>query len=73
MKKLTLFILTFYRQFVSAIIVRLMGHGCRHVPTCSEYAVVAIQKHGALKGSFMAIKRVISCNPFVKPTFDPVE
>ena len=37
---------------------------CRHIPTCSNYAIEAIEIHGALKGSFLSIKRILKCNPF---------
>jgi putative membrane protein insertion efficiency factor len=45
---------------------------CRFTPTCSKYALDAIEKYGALKGSHLAIKRVIACHPFSKrPFYDP--
>jgi len=45
---------------------------CRHVPTCSNYAIEAIDKYGAFRGTGLAIKRIISCNPFGSKGFDPV-
>ena len=45
---------------------------CRHIPTCSEYAKEAITLYGAGKGSFMAIKRILRCNPFGTSGYDPV-
>lgn len=46
---------------------------CRFVPTCSDYAIQAIEKHGAIKGGFLAIKRILRCNPWTKKGFyDPV-
>lgn len=45
---------------------------CRYVPTCSEYAAEAIEKHGALRGTLMAGWRLLRCHPFVKGGFDPV-
>lgn len=47
--------------------------GCRFHPTCSEYAIEAIEKYGALKGSIMAAKRILRCNPFNKGGYDPVK
>ncbi len=48
-------------------------HGyCKHVPTCSEYTKEAIKKYGAIKGSFLGIKRILKCNPFSKGGYDPV-
>ena len=46
---------------------------CRFYPTCSAYAIEAIEKKGALKGCAMAMWRVLRCNPFGKGGFDPVE
>ena len=48
------------------------GGNCRHTPTCSAYAKGAVAKHGALIGSFMAGERLIRCNPFYPPEYDPV-
>ena len=49
-------------------------HGaCRHIPTCSNYAIEAIETHGAFKGSFMAIIRILKCNPFGTSGYDPVK
>ena len=45
---------------------------CKHIPTCSNYAIEAIIKHGSLKGSIMSFKRVLRCNPFSKGGYDPV-
>ena len=45
---------------------------CRHIPTCSNYGIEAISKHGALKGSILTIKRVIKCNPWGTKGYDPV-
>ena len=48
-------------------------HGyCRFHPSCSQYAVEAIQIHGSIKGIVLASKRVLRCNPFVEPSVDPV-
>ncbi|MEG1990891.1 MAG: membrane protein insertion efficiency factor YidD, partial [Christensenella sp.] len=45
---------------------------CRFTPTCSQYAVEAVTKYGALKGTFLAIKRILRCNPLFKGGYDPV-
>ena len=45
---------------------------CRFVPTCSQYALEAVEKHGALRGSWLALKRLARCQPFCKGGFDPV-
>ncbi len=46
--------------------------GCRFTPTCSRYTYTAIEKYGALKGSYIGIKRIMRCNPLSKGGFDPV-
>ena len=45
---------------------------CRFRPTCSEYAIEAINEYGVVRGLFMAIKRILKCNPFFKGGYDPV-
>ena len=45
---------------------------CRYIPTCSEYALEAVEKYGAVKGTFLATKRILRCNPFHKGGYDPV-
>ena len=51
----------------------LMGANCRFHPTCSAYAVEAIDRHGAIKGVFMALRRILKCHPWHKgPLIDPV-
>lgn len=58
----------FYKYAISP----LTPASCRHVPTCSEYAVKAIKIHGALKGSWLAIKRLSRCHPWGTSGYDPV-
>jgi len=57
-----------YQRFVSP----LLPPSCRFTPSCSHYAVVAIEKHGLLRGMVMGAVRVLRCNPFSKGGFDPV-
>ena len=45
---------------------------CRFRPTCSQYALEAIEKYGAAKGGWLAFKRILRCNPFCKGGYDPV-
>lgn len=69
MKKILLSVIKFYRKNISPLKVPC----CIYEPSCSEYAIKAIDKYGAFKGSFMAIKRILRCHPFHKGGYDPVE
>jgi putative membrane protein insertion efficiency factor len=68
MRKLLLLPIRFYQYAISP----LMASHCRHYPTCSQYAVEAITQHGALKGSFLAIRRLLRCHPWAEGGYDPV-
>lgn len=69
MKKLLLSMIRFYRRHISPY----KPACCRFTPTCSAYAMEAIEKYGAIKGGFLALKRILRCNPFYKGDFyDPV-
>ena len=57
-----------YRLFVSP----LLGANCRHLPTCSQYAKDAVIMHGALRGSYYTLKRILRCHPWAKSMLDPV-
>lgn len=46
---------------------------CRFYPTCSQYALEAVEKYGAIKGGFLAIKRILKCHPFHPGGYDPVK
>jgi putative membrane protein insertion efficiency factor len=50
----------------------LLPPACRYYPSCSEYAVTAIERHGAAKGSILAAKRILRCHPFSSGGYDPV-
>ncbi|MBZ4665215.1 membrane protein insertion efficiency factor YidD [Mahella sp.] len=69
MKYILMFTIRFYQRYISP----LKRPSCRFYPTCSQYAYEAISKYGALKGGFMAIKRILSCNPFNPGGYDPVK
>tara|TARA_X000000368_G_scaffold400437_1_gene372314 strand:+ start:465 stop:704 length:240 start_codon:yes stop_codon:yes gene_type:complete len=55
------------------LISPLLGHSCRYLPTCSEYSIEALKKFGLIKGTFLSIKRILSCHPWGKGGFDPVK
>ncbi len=59
-------------KFYQYLISPLIGQTCRFYPSCSEYAFEAVKKHGSLKGSFLALKRILKCHPFHPGGFDPV-
>ncbi|MEQ2813416.1 membrane protein insertion efficiency factor YidD [Phascolarctobacterium faecium] len=58
----------FYQLFISP----LFPPTCRFYPTCSQYAIEAIRKKGALKGGWLAVKRIVKCHPFHPGGYDPV-
>ena len=49
-----------------------VGHNCRFEPTCSRYALEALEKHGALRGGWLMVRRVLRCNPWGGMGYDPV-
>jgi len=69
MKFLVLDLLGVYKAAVSPF----LPPACRFEPTCSEYARQAVEKYGALKGSWMGLKRLLRCQPFCKGGHDPVK
>ena len=68
MKKFLILVIKFYQQWISP----LKPPTCRFIPTCSNYAVTAIEKYGARKGSILTIKRLLKCHPLHKCGYDPV-
>ncbi len=68
MKSLLIIFIKSYQYIVSP----LLGRNCRFYPTCSAYALEAVNKYGAAKGAVLAIRRVLRCHPFHAGGFDPV-
>lgn len=61
-------LIKFYQKFISP----LFPSSCRYIPTCSEYAIIAIQMYGFIKGFFLATKRIMRCHPGHPGGYDPV-
>lgn len=71
MKRILLWLISFYRKGISP----LTPPACRFIPTCSEYAFQAIEKYGAVKGGWLALRRLSKCHPFHRQEtieYDPV-
>ncbi|MBQ1876039.1 MAG: membrane protein insertion efficiency factor YidD [Selenomonas sp.] len=68
MQRLLLLLIRFYRTWLSP----LKPPSCRYIPTCSEYALIAITRYGARRGGWLALKRILRCHPFHKGGYDPV-
>jgi len=68
-KKILIFLIKFYKKYISPV----LPDSCRFYPTCSEYAMGAINKYGVLKGSIKSIYRILRCNPLNKGGYDPVK
>lgn len=63
-----LVMLRFYKREISP----MLPPCCRYTPTCSEYAMQAVEKYGAVKGGWLAAKRILRCHPFHEGGYDPV-
>lgn len=72
MKKILIFFIEFYKKHISQWL-ETKNVRCKYYPTCSEYAKQAINKYGTVKGSILAIKRILKCNPFSKGGYDPLK
>ena len=72
MKRIFSFLLIIPIKIYQIIISPLLGPSCRFTPTCSQYAVEAIQKYGPFKGSWLSLKRIIKCHPWGGSGYDPV-
>ena len=71
MKRILIALVKFYRRYISPC----KAPCCRYIPTCSQYALEALEKHGAAKGGWLAVRRVCRCHPFHRGEhnfYDPV-
>ena len=57
-----------YRYLISP----LLGQSCRYLPTCSEYSLESLKKHGLLRGCYLSFKRILHCHPLGRGGYDPV-
>lgn len=69
MRKLLVYLIRLYQKYVSPC----FPPTCRFYPTCSTYAILAIDRYGAIRGTLIAVKRIIKCHPFHPGGYDPVE
>lgn len=67
-RKLFIFLIRIYQVTLSPV----FGQHCRYEPTCSNYAIEALQKHGIFHGGWLGLKRLVSCNPWHEGGYDPV-
>lgn len=68
MKKLLIALIRLYQRYISPV----KRTKCPYYPCCSQYGIEAVEKHGVLKGSALAVWRILRCNPFSKGGYDPV-
>ncbi|MCI2110207.1 MAG: membrane protein insertion efficiency factor YidD [Acidaminococcaceae bacterium] len=68
MKQIAIMLIRFYQKCISP----LFPPHCRFYPTCSQYALEAVEKYGVVKGGFLAVKRILKCHPYHKGGYDPV-
>lgn len=69
MKKIFIRLIKFYQKYLSPLKGRAT---CIYTPTCSQYAIEALEKYGLIKGGCLAVWRILRCNPFAKGGYDPV-
>jgi uncharacterized protein len=72
MTRFLLALIAFYRRWISPALHAVSTSRCKFIPTCSEYAAIAIATHGPLRGSKLAVWRLVRCHPFTPGGLDPV-
>jgi uncharacterized protein len=72
MNTLLIYVLKFYKGFISPPVEKLFGKACRFTPSCSEYTIIALERFGIKKGVFLGIKRFARCHPLGGSGWDPV-
>jgi len=71
-KKIFLMIFILPIKLYQILISPYLPNSCRYTPTCSNYAIEALKKHGVIKGVYLSIRRILSCNPWGGSGYDPV-
>lgn len=66
--KLFILLISFYKKFISPV----LPPSCRFYPSCSDYAASSIEAHGAMRGCYLALRRLLKCHPYHEGGFDPV-
>lgn len=67
MKRILIWLIKLYQKIPGP-----WHNSCRHIPTCSNYSIEAIEEYGSIKGCYMSIKRILRCNPWGTSGYDPV-
>ena len=67
--KILIKLIKVYKYFLSP----LTGHSCRYLPTCSEYSIEALETYGFIKGTYISLKRILSCHPWGSGGYDPLK
>jgi len=68
LRNVFILLVKFYRKFISPF----KQPSCIYIPTCSQYAIEALERYGFFKGGYLTLKRILRCHPFAKGGFDPV-
>jgi len=72
MTKLAVLVIRGYQVLISPVLAAVTGIQCRFHPSCSQYALQAVSRHGTVRGSWYALKRLARCHPFHPGGYDPV-
>lgn len=65
-------LLVYAVRLYQLVLSPVLPQGCRHLPTCSDYAIEALREHGVLRGGWLSVRRIACCHPFGTSGFDPV-
>lgn len=68
MKQICIFMIRGYQKYISP----MTGPHCKYTPTCSQYAIEALEKYGVVKGLWLSVRRILRCHPWAEGGYDPV-